>query len=69
MAIMVDLNQGWRMAGDTSVSLDPAAARRIAAELAELDVLWVEEPLAGTDLRGLSALRRRASGSGSRAAR
>ena len=57
MAIMVDLNQGWRMAGDTSPSLDPAAARRIAARLAELDVLWVEEPLAGTDLRGLSALR------------
>ena len=24
MAIMVDLNQGWRMAGDTSPSLDPA---------------------------------------------
>jgi D-galactarolactone cycloisomerase len=57
MAIMVDLNQGWRMAGDTSVSLDPAAARRVASCLAELDVLWVEEPLVGTDLRGLAALR------------
>ncbi|HYH93079.1 MAG TPA: mandelate racemase/muconate lactonizing enzyme family protein [Candidatus Saccharimonadales bacterium] len=57
MAIMVDLNQGWRMAGDTSVSLDPAAAGRVAARLAELDVLWVEEPLAGTDLRGLAGLR------------
>jgi D-galactarolactone cycloisomerase len=57
MAIMVDLNQGWRMAGDVSASLDVAAARRIAAELAELDVLWVEEPLAGTDLRGLASLR------------
>ena len=57
MSIMVDLNQGWRMAGDTSASLDPAAARRIASQLAELDVLWVEEPLAGTDLRGLSGLR------------
>jgi L-alanine-DL-glutamate epimerase-like enolase superfamily enzyme len=45
------------MAGDTSPSLDPPAARRIAARLAELDVLWVEEPLAGTDLRGLSGLR------------
>src|SRR4051812_14646495 len=30
MAIMVDLNQGWRMAGDTSVALDPVAARAIA---------------------------------------
>ncbi len=48
MAIMVDLNQGWRMAGDTSRSLDPVAAREIAVRLAELDVLWVEEPLAGT---------------------
>jgi len=57
MSIMVDLNQGWRMAGDTSRSLDPAAARDVAARLAELDVLWMEEPLAGTDLRGLSSLR------------
>ena len=57
MAIMVDLNQGWRMAGDVSPSLDVQAAQRIAARLAELGVLWLEEPLAGTDLRGLAALR------------
>jgi D-galactarolactone cycloisomerase len=57
MEIMVDLNQGWRMAGDTSPSLDPAGARAIAGRLAELDVFWMEEPLAGTDLRGLGALR------------
>ena len=57
MAIMVDLNQGWRMPGDTSTSLDPVAARRIATLLAEHGVLWVEEPLLGTDLRGLAALR------------
>jgi D-galactarolactone cycloisomerase len=62
MAIMVDLNQGWRMAGDTSVALDPVAARRIAADLAELGVLWLEEPVAGTDLRGLAALRASAPG-------
>lgn len=62
MAIMVDLNQGWRMAGDTSVSLDPVAARRIAIRLAEIGVFWVEEPLAGTDLRGLAALRKSAPG-------
>jgi L-alanine-DL-glutamate epimerase-like enolase superfamily enzyme len=62
MAIMVDLNQGWRMAGDTSRSLDPVAAREIAVRLAELDVLWVEEPLAGNDLRGLAALRNSAPG-------
>jgi L-alanine-DL-glutamate epimerase-like enolase superfamily enzyme len=62
MAIMVDLNQGWRMAGDPSRSLDPVAARAIAIRLAELDVLWVEEPLSGTDLRGLAALRATAPG-------
>jgi D-galactarolactone cycloisomerase len=62
MAIMVDINQGWRMAGDVSASLDFVAARRVAAQLAELDVLWLEEPLAGTDLRGLAALRASAPG-------
>jgi L-alanine-DL-glutamate epimerase-like enolase superfamily enzyme len=62
MAIMVDLNQGWRMAGDTSRSLDPVAAREIAVRLADVGVLWVEEPLAGGDLRGLAALRASAPG-------
>lgn len=57
MAIMVDLNQGWRMAGDTSPSIDLQTARNIAARLADDGVLWMEEPLAGTDLRGLAALR------------
>ena len=66
MSIMVDLNQGWRMAGDVSPSLDLVAARSIAVRLAELDVMWVEEPLAGTDLPGLAALR--ASGPGTRIA-
>ncbi len=62
MAIMVDLNQGWRMAGDRTPSIDPIAAREIAVRLAELDVLWLEEPLAGSDLRGLAALRASAPG-------
>lgn len=62
MAIMVDLNEGWRMAGDTSRSLDPVAARDIAVRLADHGVLWVEEPLAGTDLRGLAAVRASAPG-------
>ena len=57
MAIMVDLNQGWRMAGDASRALDPVAARAIAVRLADYDVLWVEEPLAGTDLGGPAGLR------------
>jgi D-galactarolactone cycloisomerase len=50
------------MAGDTSSALDPVAAREIAARLADDGVLWVEEPLAGTDLRGLAALRASAPG-------
>lgn len=62
MAIMVDLNQGWRMAGDISPALDSVAARAIAARLAEYDVLWLEEPLAGSDLAGLAALRASAPG-------
>ena len=62
MALMVDLNQGWRMAGDTSAAIDPVQATTICRRLAELDVSWVEEPLAGTDLRGLVALRAAASG-------
>jgi L-alanine-DL-glutamate epimerase-like enolase superfamily enzyme len=62
MAIMVDLNQGWRMAGDTARSLDPVAAREIAVRLAAYDVLWLEEPLAGSDLPGLAALRASAPG-------
>ncbi len=62
MALMVDLNQGWRMPGDTSATLDPVAARNVAAQLAAYDVLWVEEPLAGTDLRGLAGLRSSAPG-------
>jgi len=50
------------MAGDTASALDPVAAREIAARLADDGVLWVEEPLAGTDLRGLAALRASAPG-------
>lgn len=57
LTLMVDLNQGWRMPGDTRGSLDPVEARRIASQLAELDVYWMEEPLAATDIRGLAALR------------
>jgi len=55
--LMVDLNAAWRMAGDTSPALDVVSARRVADELAELGVLWLEEPLDAADLRGLAALR------------
>jgi len=45
------------MPGDTSPALDLADVRRIAAELADLGVLWLEEPLPGGDLDGMRALR------------
>ena len=57
IAIMVDLNQWWRMAGDISPALDAAAVRRLAGELRELGVLWLEEPLPGGDLDGMRMLR------------
>jgi L-alanine-DL-glutamate epimerase-like enolase superfamily enzyme len=57
MAIMVDVNQGWRMAGDVSPSIDLPTATSIAERLTELDVLWLEEPLDGSDLAGLASLR------------
>ena len=55
--IMCDLNQWWRMPGDISPALDLATVRRIAAELAELGVFWLEEPLPAGDWSGLRSLR------------
>jgi L-alanine-DL-glutamate epimerase-like enolase superfamily enzyme len=55
--IMVDLNQGWRMPGDISAALDVAAVRRLAGELCELGVLWLEEPLPRGDVAGMRMLR------------
>ena len=57
LEIMVDLNQWWRLPGDISVPLDVPAVRRLAAELRELGVLWLEEPLPAADLDGMRALR------------
>jgi D-galactarolactone cycloisomerase len=55
--IIVDLNQWWRMAGDVARALDVAAVRRLASELCELGVLWLEEPLPQGDLAGMRMLR------------
>ena len=55
--VMVDLNQGWRMPGDLSEPLAAAAVEQLACELAELGVLWLEEPLSPDDARGLRRLR------------
>jgi L-alanine-DL-glutamate epimerase-like enolase superfamily enzyme len=57
MQIMVDLNQWWRMPGDIGQALDAQAVRRVAAELAELGVLWLEEPLPAADLAGMRMVR------------
>jgi L-alanine-DL-glutamate epimerase-like enolase superfamily enzyme len=69
LAIMADLNQWWRMAGDTSPALDETDVRRIAAELADLGVFWLEEPLPGGDLDGMRALRRQVRVAGGEMAR
>ncbi len=55
--IMVDLNQWWRMPGDISGALDLAAVRRLAAQLRELGVFWLEEPLPPGHLEGMRMLR------------
>jgi len=68
-AIMADLNQGWRMPGDTSPALDLAYVRRIAAELADLGVFWLEEPLPSGDLAGMRTLRRQVRVAGGEMAR
>ncbi|MEV4125708.1 mandelate racemase/muconate lactonizing enzyme family protein [Nocardia sp. NPDC049707] len=57
MQIMVDLNQSWRMAGDTQTPHDFVAARRAVEQLRDLDVFWVEEPLPYADRDGLRRLR------------
>lgn len=55
--ILVDLNQSWRMAGDTAAATDLATTRRIVRQLGELDVFWVEEPLPYHDIDGFKTLR------------
>jgi D-galactarolactone cycloisomerase len=57
MDIMVDLNEGWRMPGDVRPPLDLGTVRRIAEELKQYDILWLEEPRPVWDVRGLAELR------------
>jgi L-alanine-DL-glutamate epimerase-like enolase superfamily enzyme len=59
--IMIDANQGWRMAGDRELRWDVATAAQCAAQLERLGVYWLEEPLRADDLEGYAALRRRTS--------
>lgn len=58
LEIMVDLNQGWRMAGDTRRAPDYAAVRDLSRRLHDLDVFWIEEPLPYSDAAGMQRLRR-----------
>ena len=57
--ILVDANQGWRMPWDTTPSWDCEVAMRVADQLAEMGVYWLEEPLDRHDYRGLARLRER----------
>jgi L-alanine-DL-glutamate epimerase-like enolase superfamily enzyme len=58
LEIMVDANQGWRMPGDVTPRWDLTTASAFAHELERLDVYWLEEPLATSDLEGYDALSR-----------
>jgi L-alanine-DL-glutamate epimerase-like enolase superfamily enzyme len=59
MELMVDANQGWRMAGDRRPLWDVATATACARQLERLDVYWLEEALRTEDLEGYSLLRAR----------
>jgi D-galactarolactone cycloisomerase len=58
MRIMVDANQGWRMAGDLTPRWDVATALQCARALEPLGIEWLEEPLPTDDIDGYAALRR-----------
>jgi D-galactarolactone cycloisomerase len=59
--LMVDANQGWRMAGDREARWDVATATQCARALEPLGVYWLEEPLRTDDIDGYATLRRRTS--------
>jgi D-galactarolactone cycloisomerase len=59
--LLVDANQGWRMAGDRSARWDVATATQCARALEPLGVYWLEEPLRTDDVDGYALLRRRTS--------
>jgi len=57
MDIMVDVNQGWRMPGDTRPYWDRKTALQFAKALEDYGVFWIEEPLHRNDYEGLAELR------------
>ena len=56
--LMVDANQGWRMAGDLTPRWDVSTAQAFAAELGQLGIYWLEEPLPTDDIDGYATLAR-----------
>lgn len=59
--IMVDVNQGWRMAGDRRTPWDLPTAISCARALERCGVYWLEEALPTWDVDGYAMLRRRTS--------
>lgn len=59
--IMVDCNQGWRMAWDQAVPWTFKDALNVARHLEELNAYWMEEPLHRGDYEGMRALRQATS--------
>jgi L-alanine-DL-glutamate epimerase-like enolase superfamily enzyme len=60
LALMVDCNQGWRMAWDFAEPWSLKDAVEVARHLERLDVYWMEEPLFRGDYAGMAALRQQA---------
>jgi L-alanine-DL-glutamate epimerase-like enolase superfamily enzyme len=57
LELMVDCNQGWRMPWDTAQPWSYKDALRVARELEDLEVYWMEEPLHRGDYQGMRLLR------------
>jgi L-alanine-DL-glutamate epimerase-like enolase superfamily enzyme len=55
--ILVDLGQSRRTPGDPRPAADLVRTRKLVAELGELGVFWVQEPLPYPDLPGFKRLR------------
>lgn len=64
LVLMADANQARAAAKGTSVRWTPERALATARGLAALGFAWLEEPLAGDDLTGLSRLRAQAAEAG-----
>ena len=57
LELMVDCNQGWRLPWDTAAPWTFKDALRVARELEQVGVYWMEEPLHRADRAGMRALR------------